>query len=124
MAHNGGKRRLFAAHLATGKTIPEAAALVGISERTAWRWARAPDIMAETRRLQDEALGLVCARLRDGATAALGWLETVGADPTATHAARVSAARAWLDATLGYCEHVELEARIAALERRLTNGNG
>ena len=86
------RRRLFAAHLAAGDSEPKAAHALGISERTAIRWAKAPEVRAEVARLQDAALSAVSSRLRAGATDALDWLAAVGSDEMAPHAARVSAA--------------------------------
>lgn len=119
MARRDTRRRLFAANLAAGAGVPEAGASLGISERTAWRWAADVTVKAEVTALQDAVLARVAARLGDGATAALGWLEAVGKDPAAPHAARVSAGRVWLTMNLGYNEQSEIEARLAALEKKL-----
>src|SRR5438105_2071953 len=53
----------LAAELAAGKTVAEAAAAAGVSERTAYRRKNEPDFQAKVRRLRDELLDRVAAKL-------------------------------------------------------------
>lgn len=116
------RKRLFAGYVASGRGIEDAGAAIGISARTAWRWADDPAVKAEVTRLQGAALSAVSARLRTAATSAITWLEDVGNDTASPPAARVSAARAVLGGgLLEYVEAQELEARIKALEDALAS---
>lgn len=116
------RKRLLAARLAAGDTVPQAAAALGVCDRTVQRWADDPAVKAEVTRLQGAALSAVSARLRTAATSAIDWLEAVGADTASPPAARVSAARAVLGGgLLEYVEAQELEARIKALEDALAS---
>lgn len=124
MTQFGTRKRLFAAQIAAGKTVPAAGAAVNVSERTSWRWAADPAVKAEVRRLEDAMLLAVAARLRQGALDALGWVAAVGADPAASPGARVAAGKVWLSARLEYADAATFEARLSALETKLAEGGG
>jgi hypothetical protein len=122
MAGNGNPKGepALVAGLAAGMTIKDAAAAAGIGERTAHR--RLEDAafrrtVAEARgKLVDGALG----QLADAGTAAVATLRALLA--AEGESVRLGSARAILELGSRLRESVELEARIADLERRTVNG--
>ena len=57
------RRRAFAALLAGGVPVLDAAQAVGVSERTARRWTASADVRAAVRRAQDDTAARLAARL-------------------------------------------------------------
>jgi len=110
-------QRRFIGQLLTAPTVRRAAEASGISERTAWRYLRAPAVRHELAERQDGILGHVARRLASEMGAALDVLSEVMGDTAAHPGARVSAARAVLESGLRLAELVSLSERVAALER-------
>ena len=114
------RQQRFVNAMTTAVGIKAAAALAGISERTAHRFMAEPTVKAaltttQARALEDLSRGLV--RLGEKATATL---EAAMDNPDATDAARIRAADIVLARLLQLRELVDLEARVADLEQRLT----
>ncbi|NLE77492.1 MAG: hypothetical protein GX605_12170 [Chloroflexi bacterium] len=105
-----------------GHTVEGAAAGVGISPRTAWRWLALAHVKEAVQHAQQEALEAVTRRAVQAMTGALAVLQEVAADRQSPTGSRVSAARAILENGLRFAEVVTLEARIAALEEARKSG--
>jgi predicted short-subunit dehydrogenase-like oxidoreductase (DUF2520 family) len=111
MAADGSRRALFVAALAEGATVNDAATAAGISKRTAWRWHREPEVVAELDRLRRATIRHARDRLLAVVDDAVGWLIDVGANGKAD-AARVAAGRAVLI-------HAERMHAVADINERL-----
>ena len=116
-------QRRFIGQLLTAPTVRRAAEASGVSERTAWRYLRAPAVRRELAERQDGILGHVARRLASEMGAALDVLSSIMEDEEANAAPRVSAARAILESGLRLAELVTLSERVAALERIVAREN-
>jgi hypothetical protein len=106
----------FIDSLGCGASLAEAAKAAGISERSARRWKRKPQIASEIRARMSEACAIAKAILARGAeraaTAAVGVADgTIEASPT-----RLGAIRLVLENTLGRMELEALEEKLSQLE--------
>lgn len=110
------KQARLVAALMTSRTVGEAAARAGVSERTARRWCRLPAVRRALSEAQDETLKQATRRAVAAVTEAVGILQVIMSDPNASAAARVSAARCILDAAARLTETAELADRVSALE--------
>jgi len=123
MADNGEltpKQKRFVAAMMTSRTIYDAAAAAGIGNRTADRYMATPAVYAALSEAHAGVLRETTRRLGAGMSAALDTLEAVHTDPHNPPGVRVSAARAWCDATLKYGELADLAQRVADLEIRVS----
>jgi DNA-binding MurR/RpiR family transcriptional regulator len=105
------------AALLTERTMAEAAAKCGVSEKTLYRWSLDPGFDARYKQARSAMLTQAVNVLRQGANEASDTLIAVARDTTAPANARVSAARTVLEMLLRSRELDELEARLEALER-------
>jgi DNA-binding MurR/RpiR family transcriptional regulator len=112
------------AALLTNATLGQAAAQVGVSEATLWRWLRDdPGFQEKYRLARQELISQAVAQLGAGCTDAARALRTIANDPDAAPSARVSAARVILEMAFRGVELEDLTARITALERKLHGGD-
>ncbi len=95
------------------KAIAEA---LGIADRTVRGHLNNPEVAAELRRLQDERLRLLTRRALGGADVALGVLRALAEDTEQPSGARVTAAKALLDATLRLVEATDVAERLDHVE--------
>ena len=125
MAENGrrkGDAALLLA-LASGETVREAARLAGIGERTATRRLADADFRRHIAELRGEMVSRAVGRLADGSTEAVAALRKL-LDAGTPPAVRLGAARAILELGTKLRESVELEQRLADLERRIKREGG
>jgi hypothetical protein len=106
--------------LASGVSMGEAAATTGVSAKTIQRRMKDPEFLRridEARRALYEA---TLARLADAGTEAVGVLRALvlSGPPTV----KLGAARCVLEVTPKWREHLDLEERLAELERLLPKG--
>ncbi len=117
MAGNGGCRKndeLLAAAVAAGRGLYEAAAELGISDRTASRRNADPAFRHKVSELRAEMLASATGALSAGLREAIAALKAVvenGAEQN-----RLKAAKTWIDAALKTTALIELESRIRTLE--------
>ena len=109
--------------LAAGATVREAAREAGVGERTIHRWrSEDPSFLAAVERARDELFDANFAALvgagRDAVQTLQDLLDT-GPPPV-----RLGAARAILDQLCRYREVVELQRRVAELERQTMDPSG
>ncbi len=109
---------------ADGQGPRAVAEALGLADRIVRGHLNAPEVAAELRRLQDERLATLTRRALDGAGAALGVLRAVAEDAAQPAGARVTAARALLDAALRLVETHDLAERVRALEDQVTAEQG
>ena len=122
MAGNGRRNadEALAVALAAEQTLRDAAAAVGLSERTATRrWADAA-FRRHVAELRGEMVARSLGRLADGMAEAADVLRRLLASKN--ERVRLGAARTLLEWGVKLRESVELEERLRALEERLSNG--
>jgi hypothetical protein len=111
-----GDATLLCAQLAAGSTLRDAAAASGISERTARRRLKDPDIQETLQRLIDERSAAVTAELVTLGRRAVATLARIMDNPLASDTARTRAAHIVLTLALRYQDH-SVERRLATLEQ-------
>jgi hypothetical protein len=109
----------FILALMTARTLDEAAAAVGISSATAYRWYKLGIVKAELKRLQDEVVGHSLSKLKLSASEALEVLRSVANDEVSPPSARVAAARTILDNVFRSIETADVLERLESLEARI-----
>jgi hypothetical protein len=122
VAGNGRRNadEALAVALAAEQTLRDAAAAVGLSERTATRrWADAA-FRRHVAELRGEMVARSLGRLADGMAEAADVLRRLLASKN--ERVRLGAARTLLEWGVKLRESVELEERLRALEERLSNG--
>ncbi len=105
------------AALLSVSTVPQAAAMAGVSDRQLYRWlADDQEFDAAYRRARWRATQQAIARLQQVSSAAVTVLISIAADKHMPPSSRVAAASKLLDLALRAVEVEELEARLTALE--------
>ena len=107
----------LAAELAAGASQTEAARRLGVSARTVRRRLEESSFQARVRALRAARVQQIADRLGGAATAAVATLERLLS--AGSESVQLGAARALLDAALGWRQAGELEERIAAVETAL-----
>lgn len=97
-------------------TWQRAAAVVGISEVTAWRIRQTPEFQQEYLQARREVLSQSLARLQQGSSAAVATLLKIMVDPNSPTASRVQAANRVLDHAKAALGLEDLEFRVARAE--------
>ena len=123
MKGSGGKlTKLTARHeraiaaLLSEPTVASAAAKVGVSEVTLWRWLQHPAFQAAFRSARRDVVSQAIAQLQRVTMLAVSTLAKVMVDPAAPASAKVAASRVTLDMSLKSVELEDMETRITALE--------
>lgn len=104
--------------------IDQAAKSAGVSRVTLWRWLNEPAFSLAYRDARSRLLEGALIALEAKATQAIETLSDVMNDHDSPAGSRVSAARTTLELLLRLRESLEIEARIAAIERRLQQPKG
>jgi len=98
-------------------TAEKAAAAIGVSAVTLWRWMQQEDFQARLRLARRRAYSQSVARLQPASSAAVGTLLRVMTDQAAPAASRVRAADSVLDHAAKAIELEDIEERLSDLER-------
>ncbi len=98
-------------------TLEKAAASIGISDVTLWRWMKKPEFAEAYRKARRDAFSQSVARLQHASSAAVGTLLRIMTDREAPAASRVRAADVVLQIALRGIEMEDLEARLNTLEQ-------
>jgi hypothetical protein len=113
---------LLATAIAQGATIAKWAEDNDVGERTAYRWAKEPEVRAEVesirRRALDQAIGLMAER----AAWAVKGIVTLG-ENAKSESVRLSALRAVMSDFVSVSNHAGLEVRMAEIEEQLNERN-
>jgi hypothetical protein len=104
-------------------TVDAAAAAVGVTPRTLWRWQQEPAFRAALLALRREVFGTATTRLAAASTEAVAALREALTNPDSSWPARVSAARTILERAAAAIELEDLSERLAAVEARLGEQN-
>ncbi len=121
MALNHKQIRAIAA-LLSSRNVEAAAQVVGIGERTLWRWMAEPEFAQELTHAEAAAIDAATRRLVHMQDGAIDALQAVLVDPTARPTVKLRAATAVLDYLLKLRELRNVEARLGALEAALSHG--
>lgn len=113
----GGVPAEFLAAIAAGQSIPTAAAVAGTSERNAYRWLNRPGVREGIDALRSEMTGQALGRLTNGMAAASDAL--VALLESKQEGIRLAAARTLISIGLDVRKSVELDRRLADIEKRL-----
>ena len=97
-------------------TLERAAAALGISGVTLWRWMQKPEFQAAYREARRRAFSQALGRLQHASSAAVATLLKVMIDPASPASTRVRAADSVLDHAAKAIEIEDIEARVAQLE--------
>jgi hypothetical protein len=118
----GEHQDLAAAKLACGGTVAEAAEAAGVDVRTVFKWkAEDAGFRARIAELRAAAVSGALGRLTDGMTRAADALVALLANRSPS--VRLKAARAVIELGLRVRAEVEVEERLAAVERALEGGD-
>lgn len=106
--------------LLTGQSQQDAAASAGVDPRTLRRWSQEDEAFKEALE-ESTAIASTSAARRLAGTLdrAADVLQEILTDPTVPPQVRLRAANAAINHSLKLTEHIELEKRIAILERKL-----
>ncbi len=118
------RQRRFVAAMLEAKSIRQACEMVDIAEVTGWRYLQDANVKRELSRYTDALLAQAATGLLADLVEARQTLREIMADREAADGARVSAARAVLDASLRLFELVSLSERVSELEQRIEGNDG
>lgn len=102
--------------LLVSESVPEAARLAGVPQRTLYRWLDEPAFAAALRRAEGRIIDEAARRLTRVAGKAIATLEAILDDPSVPVATRVRAALGVLDQAIRLRELRDVAKRIEQLE--------
>lgn len=112
------KQRRAIEALLQSKTNIDAAQTAGVSERQLYTWLKNPIFRAELMAAETAARENAQRWITVKTTAALEVISTVMVDDSASHAVRLSAAKAWLDYFFKSRDDADIDRRLTALEEK------
>ena len=115
------KQKAIAA-LISEPSIPKAAKVVGVGEKTLWRWLKDENFKKEYQASRNQIVIQVFAQVQAGLTEAVNTLREVMKNKKAPASSRVSAAKTMLDIGVKSIDVEDLEKRISEIEERI-NGD-
>ena len=110
------------AALMTTSTLDAAAQQCGLSVRQLYERRQAPGFEKKLRKAQSEALGDTARFLQHATGSAAATLLEIAESKVRPAQVRISAARTILEQATKYCEIVDIQARLEALERYAEGG--
>jgi hypothetical protein len=116
--NNRDQKAALALALAGGSTVKAWATAHDVPVRTAYTWARSPDVRKRVRRIQRRALERAIGCLSRHAAAAAGQIASL-AKAAQSEAVKLQAARAVLADLMQVSDYADHEQRITELERRV-----
>jgi hypothetical protein len=117
LRNNRDQKASLALAIAGGSTVKAWAKAHDVPERTAYTWARSPEVRNRVRRIQRRALERAIGQLSRHAAAA-GRIATL-ATAAQSEAVQLQAARAVLADLMQVADYADHDQRIAELERRV-----
>jgi hypothetical protein len=118
--NNQDRKAALALAMATGAAVKDWALANAVPERTAYSWAKCPEVLHQVadyrRQIVDQAVGKLCQH----ANAAVDKIALL-ADGAASEAVQLNAARAVLNDLMAISNYAALNGRLAELERRLAD---
>lgn len=90
---------------------------LGVNRRTIAAQLQRPEVQEELAARRERMIEAACDGLRDAAQNAVAITRSIMEDPENAPQVRINAAGSVLQYALRYCDQVDIEKRIAALER-------
>ena len=116
LRNNRDQKAALALAIAAGGTVRAWAKQHDVPERTAYTWARSPEVQKQVRRIRRRAIDRAIGRLSQHAAAAADQIARLAKDAL-SEAVRFQAARAVLADLMTVSNYAALEERITELER-------
>ena len=113
------QQRFVAAMIAGARTIEQAATQAGVTKRTGMRYMKTPAIKSAISQALDAVLAVAAGQAVAEMSDALATLRQIHQDADAPASARVSAARAILEAGPRLREALDLAERVTQLEQAM-----
>ncbi|MHB1562295.1 MAG: hypothetical protein ACYC61_33050 [Isosphaeraceae bacterium] len=120
--NNQNRKGDLAIAMAGGTPVKDWAQTHGIAERTAYRWARSPEVVDQVEAIRRESLDRAVNRLSGMATDAAEEIARLAREAS-SESVRLQAARAVLSELMAISGFAALERRMAEIERRLHEGS-
>jgi len=120
LRNNRDQKAALALAIAAGRTVKAWAEEHDVPRRTAYNWARSPDVKEQVRRIRRRAIDRVIGRLSRHAAAAADRIAHL-ADSAQSESVQLQAARAVLADLMSVSNYAALEERLAEVERRLAD---
>jgi hypothetical protein len=114
--NNGDQKAALALAIAAGGTVKAWAKQHDVPERTAYKWARSPEVRNRVKRIRRRAIDRAIGRLSRYASAAAEQIARL-AKGAESESVKLQAARAVLADLMQVANYADLEDRIAELER-------
>jgi transposase-like protein len=112
------KKEAAISALLTQRSIEDAARSIDVGPSTLRRWMRMPDFEADYRQARREAMGQSIARLQQNSGVATTNMLKLMIDPATPPACRLNASRQVIELGFYGLEVEDMQARVAALERK------
>ena len=119
----GRKKEEAIAALLSQRNLEEAARSIGVAPNTLLKWQKLPEFDTAYREARKAAYRQAVARLQQGTSAAATTLLKTLIDPAAPASVKVRAAEAIFNHAAKAIEIEDIDARVAALERAVPQGN-
>ena len=113
------KKELAIAALLSQPSIPAAAKVVGIGEKTLWRWLQHQDFREAYLQARRQVVQQVISNVQNSMKKAVDTLLEVMEDPNSPTSSKVQAARSIIDFGLKGLELEDFELRLSRLEEHL-----
>ncbi len=120
--NNQNRKANLALAMAEGTAVARWAETNGIPERTAYRWARSPEVAEQVEAIRRESLDRAVNRLSRQASDAAEEIARLARE-AGSESVRLQAARAVLSELMAVSGFAALEWRMAKIERRLHEGS-
>jgi hypothetical protein len=118
--NNRDQKAALALAIAAGGTIKAWAKEHDVAQRTAYTWARSPDVKKQVRHIRRRAIDRVIGRLSRHAAAAADRIAHL-AQGAASESVQLQAARAVLSDLMSVSNYAALEERLTEVERRIAD---
>jgi hypothetical protein len=116
--NNRDQKAALALALATGRTVRAWAKEHEVPERTAYKWARSPEVRKQVRRIRRRAIDRAVGRLSRYASAAAQQIANL-AKGAQSESVKLQASRAVLADLMNVSNYATLEERLTEVEKRI-----
>jgi hypothetical protein len=116
--NNRDQKAALALAMATGRTVRAWAKEHDVPERTAYKWARSPEVQKQVRRIRRRAIDRAIGRLSRNAAAAAQQIANL-AKGAESESVKLQASRAVLADLMNVSNYATLEERLTEVERRI-----
>jgi hypothetical protein len=118
--NNSDRKAALALAMATGATVKQWADDNAVPHRTAYSWAKCPEVIDQVEQIRRQFIDQAVGKLCQYANAAADKIALL-ADQAESEAVQLGAARAVLNDLMAISNYAALNGRMAQLERRLAD---